>query len=197
MATPFRVSGNPSEARGTARPPSADRNPTSTHHTSTTKRRTPTEPNILRVCRAARGVRGPYALTSVRPPGGGLSLTGHCPSPVTTGATCESRGDLASGGPARLPCQRGPPRPDCGETRHCRRVSLGAASTARARTLVTSPVRVSLPCLPADWTETNCRGYRRVKLNPVKSRFPGQGKSAPGAWRRLGTGCLHPVDNSR
>lgn len=57
VAAFFRVSGNPSEARRTERPPPADRNPTSTHHTSNTARRTSTEPIILRVCRAAKGLR--------------------------------------------------------------------------------------------------------------------------------------------
>ena len=54
---PLRVPGNRSETRGTERPPPADRSPTSTHHTTTTKRRTSTEPIILRVCRAAKGLR--------------------------------------------------------------------------------------------------------------------------------------------
>ena len=64
------------------------------------------------------------------------------------------------------------PRLNCGEVRHSRRVSFGATGAARVETLVTSPTRASLPCLPADWTETNCRGYRRVTQNPVKSRNP-------------------------
>ena len=132
-----------------------------------------------------------------RAPVRGLGFTGRYPSPGTAGAACESRGDLVFGGPARLPWPQGPPRPSCGEVRHGRRISLGAAGTARAGALMTSPVRASLPCLPADWTGTNRRGYRRVRPNPVKPGFPRRGKSAPGAWQRLGTGCLHPVYNSR
>ena len=64
-----------------------------------------------------------------------------------------------------------------GEIHHSRRVSLGATGAARVKTLVTSPTRASLPCLHADWTETNCGGYRRVMQNPVKSRNPEEGKS--------------------
>ena len=47
----------------------------------------------------------------------------------------------------------------------------------RVETPLMFPVRASLPCLPADWTETNCWGYRRVMQNPVKSRNPKEGKS--------------------
>ena len=72
-----------------------------------------------------------------------------------------------------------------GEILYSRGVSFGATSAARVKTLVTSPTRASLPCLPADWSETNCRGYRRVMQNPVKSRNPKEGKSPEGSWRRL------------
>lgn len=78
------------------------------------------------------------------------------------------------------------PRLDCGEIRHSRWISFGATGAARVKTLVTSPVRASLPCLPADWTETNCRGYRRVMQNPVKSGNPEEGKSASDTWWYLG-----------
>ena len=64
-----------------------------------------------------------------------------------------------------------------GEIRHSRRVSFGATGAAGVETLITFPMRASLPCLPADWTETDCRGYRRVMQNPVKSGNPGEGKS--------------------
>ena len=72
-----------------------------------------------------------------------------------------------------------------GEIHHSRWISFGATSAARVKTLITSPTRASLPCLPADWTETNCWGYRRVMRNPVKPRNPKEGKSPEGSWRRL------------
>ena len=112
-----------------------------------------------------------------------------------------SRGDIVTGDPPApvgsgvLEAEDYVPRPICGEVHHSRWISLGATSAARVKTLVTSPTRASLPCLPADWTETNCRGYRRVMQNPVKSRAPRHGKCASGPWWYLGTGCLHPVDN--
>ena len=77
------------------------------------------------------------------------------------------------------------PRLDCGEVHHSRWVSFGAAGAARVKTPVTSPTRASLPCLPADWAETNCRGYRRVMQNPVKPRNPEEGESPEGSRRRL------------